>query len=73
VRLALLLLLADEPRNGYGLMQAIEERSGGLWRPSPGSIYPTLSQLEDEGLIRAVAADSGKVYELTDAGRQVVA
>src|SRR5437588_6074187 len=47
VRLALLRLLAEEPRNGYQLMQAIEERSEGFWRPSPGSVYPTLAQLED--------------------------
>src|SRR6202035_3063892 len=46
VRLALLRLLAEEPRNGYQLMQAIEERSEGVWRPSPGSVYPTLAQLE---------------------------
>ena len=52
VRTAMLMLLAEEPRNGYQLMQTIEERSGGRWRPSPGSVYPTLAQLEDEGLIR---------------------
>ena len=56
VRTALLLLLAEEPRNGYQLMQTIEERSDGRWRPSPGSVYPTLAQLEDEGLIRADGA-----------------
>jgi DNA-binding PadR family transcriptional regulator len=70
VRAALLLLLADEPRNGYQLMQAIEELSGGRWRPSPGSIYPTLAQLEDEGLIRATESDAGKLFEVTDAGRK---
>jgi DNA-binding PadR family transcriptional regulator len=69
VRTALLLLLAEEPRNGYQLMQAIDERSGGRWRPSPGSIYPSLSQLEDEGLIRAVEQDGTKLFEITDAGR----
>src|SRR4029077_16350562 len=53
VRAAVLLLLAEEPRNGYGLMQEIEERSEGAWRPSPGSMYPVLSQLEDEGLVEA--------------------
>jgi hypothetical protein len=52
VRLAILRLLAEEPRNGYQLMQTIEERSEGQWRPSPGSVYPTISQLEDEGLIQ---------------------
>jgi DNA-binding PadR family transcriptional regulator len=63
------LLLAEEPRNGYGLMQVIEERSGGVWRPSPGSVYPALAQLEDEGLIRSVEHDGRKTFELTDEGR----
>jgi DNA-binding PadR family transcriptional regulator len=70
VRLALLMLLAEEPRNGYQLMQTIEERSGGRWRPSPGSVYPTLSQLEDEGLIRGVERDGTKLFEITDQGRE---
>jgi DNA-binding PadR family transcriptional regulator len=65
----LLLLLGDEPRNGYQLMQAIEELSGGRWRPSPGSIYPTLSQLDDEKLIRATETEGGRLFELTEAGR----
>jgi DNA-binding PadR family transcriptional regulator len=70
VRLALLRLLAEQPRNGYQLMQAIEERSGGLWRPSPGSVYPTLAQLEDEGLISSVEADGARLFEITDKGRE---
>jgi DNA-binding PadR family transcriptional regulator len=70
VRLALLRLLSEEPRNGYQLMQAIEERSEGLWRPSPGSVYPTLAQLEDEGLIRSVDVEGARRFELTDAGRE---
>src|SRR5205085_373555 len=70
VRLALLLLLGEQPRNGYQLMQAIEDLSGGRWRPSPGSIYPTLAQLEDQHLIRATEADGTKLFELTDAGRR---
>jgi DNA-binding PadR family transcriptional regulator len=70
VRFALLRLLAEEPRNGYQLIQAIEERSEGVWRPSPGSVYPTLSQLEDEGLIRSVEADGARRFELTEAGRE---
>jgi DNA-binding PadR family transcriptional regulator len=69
IRSAALLLLAEEPRNGYGLMQEIEERSGGVWRPSPGSVYPALAQLEDEGLIRSVEHDGRKQFELTDEGR----
>jgi DNA-binding PadR family transcriptional regulator len=70
VRTAMLILLAEEPRNGYQLMQTIEERSGGRWRPSPGSVYPTLAQLEDEGLIRGTDRDGTKLFELTDAGRE---
>jgi len=69
VRIALLLLIAEEPQNGYQLMQGIETRSGGRWRPSPGSVYPALAQLEDEGLIRAAERDGSKVFEITDAGR----
>jgi DNA-binding PadR family transcriptional regulator len=73
VRAALLLLLDEEPRNGYQLMQIIEERSGGRWRPSPGSVYPTLAQLEDEGFVRSVDRDGAKTFELTDAGREHLA
>ncbi|MDQ6745295.1 MAG: PadR family transcriptional regulator [Actinomycetota bacterium] len=73
VRLAILRLLGEAPRNGYGLMQTIEERSGGRWRPSPGSIYPTLAQLQDEELIRAVEHEGSKRYELTEAGRAQIA
>ncbi|PZS07526.1 MAG: PadR family transcriptional regulator [Solirubrobacterales bacterium] len=73
VRLGLLLLLAEEPRNGYQLIQTIEERSDGRWRPSPGSVYPTLAQLEDEGLVRATEADGGRHFEITDAGREHLA
>ncbi|PZE77618.1 PadR family transcriptional regulator [Curtobacterium sp. MCBD17_019] len=77
VRLAVLGLLADgaengEPYNGYGLIRAIAERTGGNWRPSPGSVYPTLQQLVDEGLVRAVGTDGRSTYELTDAGRAEV-
>jgi DNA-binding PadR family transcriptional regulator len=68
VRAALLLLLAEEPRNGYQLMQEIEQRSDGLWRPSPGSVYPALQQLEDEGLVTPTEAGR-KAFTLTDAGR----
>ena len=72
VRAALLVLLAEEPRNGYGLMQEIEARSNGAWRPSPGSVYPALSQLEDEGLVRAEETGGRKLFDLTDAGRTYV-
>jgi DNA-binding PadR family transcriptional regulator len=69
VRLALLRLLGEEPRNGYQLMQTIEERSDGRWRPSPGSVYPTLAQLEDEGLVRSTESEGARHFEITDAGR----
>ena len=55
VRAAVLQLLAEEPMHGYQLMQAIAERSGGRWTPSPGAIYPTINQLEDEGLVTVTA------------------
>ena len=73
VRAAILLLLDEEQRNGYGLMQEVEDRSSGEWRPSPGSIYPALAQLEDEGLIAPADAEQGKAFTLTDAGRAYVA
>src|SRR5271157_3954308 len=72
IRTAALLLLAEEPRNGYQIMQEVEERSGGVWRPSPGSVYPALQQLEDEGLIRSEEVDGRKLFALTDAGRELV-
>src|ERR1700680_5310925 len=72
IRTASLLLLAEEPRNGYQIMQEVEERSDGVWRPSPGSVYPALQQLEDEGLIRSEEADGRKLFALTDAGRAFV-
>ena len=72
VRYAVLLLLAEEPMHGYQLMQAISDRSGGRWSPSPGAIYPTISQLEDEGLV-AVREDAGrKLVSLTEVGREWV-
>jgi len=72
VRAAMLVLLDEQPLNGYGLMQEIEQRSGGAWRPSPGSVYPALAQLEDEGLVKAEAADGRKQYALTDEGKAYV-
>jgi DNA-binding PadR family transcriptional regulator len=72
VRAAALILLAEAPRNGYQLMQEIEQRSGGVWRPSPGSVYPALQQLEDEGLVRADERDGRRTYTLTDEGRAYV-
>jgi DNA-binding PadR family transcriptional regulator len=71
VRAAILVLLAEKPSHGYQIIQELERRSEGAWRASPGSVYPTLQQLEDEGLVKAVEADGGRrVFELTDTGRE---
>jgi DNA-binding PadR family transcriptional regulator len=71
VRAAILALLAEQPMHGYQIMRELGERSGGVWRPSPGSIYPTLAQLEDEELVRPETGDGGRrVFALTDAGRE---
>jgi DNA-binding PadR family transcriptional regulator len=59
--------------HGYQIMQELGERTGGRWRPSAGSIYPTLQQLEDEGLVSSSDIDGRRVYDLTDAGRAAVA
>jgi DNA-binding PadR family transcriptional regulator len=68
VRLAILSLLADGPKHGYELIKQLEARSGGLYRASAGTVYPTLQLLEDEGLV--VSETQGKrVYRITDAGR----
>lgn len=72
VRAAILALLAEQPRNGYQIMQELEKRSRGLWRPSPGSVYPALQQLQDEGLIRDEPEGGSRTYHLTDAGREYV-
>jgi DNA-binding PadR family transcriptional regulator len=73
VRAAALALLAEGPMNGYQIIQEIGERSDGMWRPSPGSVYPALQQLEDEGLIVAQADESGRrSYQLTGEGRDYV-
>lgn len=72
VRAAILLLLAEEPRHGYAIMSELTERSGGLWKPSPGSVYPVLQQLQDEGLVSVSEADGRRVFALTQAGREYV-
>jgi len=71
VRAGILALLAEQPCNGYQIMQELETRSRGMWRPSPGSVYPALQLLEDEGLIRAETGAGGRVFELTERGRKV--
>ena len=72
MRAAILALLRDAPRTGYQIMSDIEERSGGAWRPSPGAVYPALSQLADEGLIVGEESNGRRTFSLTDAGREYV-
>jgi DNA-binding PadR family transcriptional regulator len=73
VRTAILDVLAVEPMNGYQIIQQIAERSGGAWKPSPGSVYPTVQQLEDEGLVEGTTEPGGRrLLRLTDAGRAYV-
>ena len=72
IRTAMLLLLAEEPRNGYQIIQELEARTEGNWRPSAGSVYPGLQQLEDEGLVRSQETGGRKLFELTDEGRAAV-
>jgi len=72
VRAALLLLIEGGAQNGYQLIQEIERRTDGVWKPSPGSVYPALQQLEDEGLVHAVEFEGKRAYELTDDGRAYV-
>ncbi|MHA7156123.1 PadR family transcriptional regulator [Arthrobacter sp. TMN-50] len=73
VRSAVLALLAERPMHGYQIIHEIEERSGGSWKPSAGSVYPTLQLLADEGLISAEESNGRKIYSLTESGREEVA
>jgi DNA-binding PadR family transcriptional regulator len=70
VRSAILALLDDRPMHGYEMIQELEERTGGRWTPSAGSIYPTLQLLEDEGLVTPEEVEGRKVFSLTDAGKE---
>ncbi|HEY5032117.1 MAG TPA: PadR family transcriptional regulator [Actinomycetes bacterium] len=72
IRAGVLVLLAEQPRHGYEIIRELAERSGGVWRPSPGSIYPTLKHLAHEGLVRADKGEGRRVFELTDEGRAYV-
>jgi DNA-binding PadR family transcriptional regulator len=72
VRAAILALLAEEPRNGYQLIQEIDERSDGEWRPSPGAVYPALQQLTDEGLTEADEQAGRRTFRLSESGRAYV-
>lgn len=69
IRVALLRSLLDGPAHGYEIISRLEEKSGGLWRPSPGSVYPTLQLLEEQELLRSHEDNGKRVYELTDTGR----
>jgi DNA-binding PadR family transcriptional regulator len=69
LKFVILRLIADKPMHGYEVMQALEEESGGGYKPSPGSVYPTLQMLEDEGLLRCREEDGKKIYEITEEGK----
>lgn len=73
VRAAILALLNERPMHGYEMIQELDARTGGIWRPSPGSVYPTLQLLEDEGLITSEQSEGRKRFTLTDAGREEAA
>jgi DNA-binding PadR family transcriptional regulator len=69
IRTGLLTILLDGPGHGYELIQRVEEKTSGAWKPSPGSVYPTLQLLEDEGLVVAITNEGKRTYDLTEAGR----
>jgi DNA-binding PadR family transcriptional regulator len=73
MRSVILAVLARQPMHGYQVIQELEARSGGRWRPSAGSVYPTLQQLEDEGLVRSEEADGRRVYTITEDGKTALA
>ena len=72
IRTAILLLLTDQPMHGYQIMQAMSDRTGGAWQPSPGAIYPTIAQLEDEGLVTTQEEGGRRLVTLTPEGRAYV-
>ena len=73
IRAAILALLGESPMHGYQIMRELSDRSGGVWRPSPGSVYPTLQLLQDEGLVSSTESEGGRrTFELTDDGRAAV-
>lgn len=72
LKYALLALLAEQPRHGYELIKALEERYAGFYRPSPGSVYPTLQLLEDEGSVTGESIEGKRVYTITDTGRRLL-
>ena len=70
LKFVILRLVSEKPMHGYEVMQALEEESGGWYKPSPGSVYPTLQMLEDEGLLVSREDEGKKVYEITEKGRK---
>ena len=70
IRIALLSALTDGPAHGYELIQRLEQRTEGRWRPSPGSVYPTLQLMEDSGFVTATQQDDKRVYAITEAGQE---
>jgi DNA-binding PadR family transcriptional regulator len=70
MKYVILKLVKDKPRHGYEVMKELEEQLQGCYSPSPGTVYPTLQWLEDEGLVVGKDVDGKKVYEITDAGRR---
>ena len=73
LREAVLTLLLEQPMHGYQIMQELETRTGGRWRPSAGSVYPTLQQLEDEQLVSVEEIDGRRTFQLTETGRTTAA
>jgi DNA-binding PadR family transcriptional regulator len=73
VRAAALVLLTERPMHGYEMIQELEERTNGVWRPSPGAVYPALQLLEDQGLVTADAEAGKRLFSLTDTGREEAA
>ena len=72
VRAAILALLAEKPMHGYEMIQELDERTGGAWKPSPGSVYPTLTMLEEEGLVTGVEIEGKRRFTLTPDGTEAV-
>jgi DNA-binding PadR family transcriptional regulator len=69
IRMALLALLVERPMHGYEMLRELAQRSGAMWKPSAGSVYPTLQLLEDEGLIKGHEVDGRRTFSITDTGR----
>jgi DNA-binding PadR family transcriptional regulator len=73
IKFALLELLAEQPRHGYDLIKELESRYAGFYRPSPGTVYPTLQLLEDEGHLTSEQVEGKRIYTITESGRQLLA